>query len=101
MDARQANRPPDRKKGRDAMTSALMRPTFHAPNLRWNAFTLGLRLILAAANPWSGLSRQAADRASWHPADPFGLPRWWPFRPGSGKSVGLDQLALMRSVLRS
>src|SRR5580704_8611497 len=71
------------------------------PNLRWNAFTLGVRLLFAAANPWSGLDSQVARKAAWQPVHPFGLPRWFPLGPVLGKEVGLDQLQLMRSVLPS
>lgn len=76
-------------------------PSTDAPNLRLNAARLGVRLLIAAANPFSGLTRQASRKAAWQPEHPFGLPRWWPLRPGSGRLVGLDQIELMRSALRS
>jgi hypothetical protein len=41
------------------------------------AFRLGVR-ILTAANPWSELAREFAERARWQLPGPFGLPRWWP-----------------------
>jgi hypothetical protein len=41
------------------------------PNVRLNAFRLGARLLLAAANPWSGMSREAAQKESWQPIDPL------------------------------
>ncbi len=69
------------------------------PNLRLNALRLGVRLIAAAANPWSGLTRQAAHRAIWQPLHPFGWPTWWPFAPGKGDHATLGQILLMRSVL--
>lgn len=69
------------------------------PKLRLNAFRLGVRLLATAINPWSGLTRKYAENAQWQPLHPYGLPRWWPFRPGSGRSVSLDELGLMRSVL--
>jgi hypothetical protein len=69
------------------------------PNLRLNALRLGLRLMLAATNPFSGLNQSAACAGQWQPVHPFGLPRWWPFRPGSGRSFDVDQIGLMRSVL--
>ena len=71
----------------------------NAPNIRLNALRLGVRLIFAATNPFSGLTRQAADEGLWQPVHPFGLPRWWPFRPGSGRKFDVDQIGLMRSVL--
>lgn len=86
--------------------------SLHTPNLRWNAFRLGIGLlwlgalrmgiglIWLAANPWSGLTRQAARTMPWQPEHPFGWPRWWPFFPaGKGKLVSLDHLRLMRSAL--
>jgi hypothetical protein len=72
-----------------------------APNLRLNALTVGFRLLFAAANPWSGLTRRAADKGPWQPEDPFGWPRWWPFARGWGRSVSLDEIAMIRSVLPS
>jgi hypothetical protein len=69
------------------------------PNLRWNAFRLGVRLIRAAANPWSGLDHQAARTAQWQPEHPFGLPRWFPHK-ALGKVVALEAILMMRSVLR-
>jgi hypothetical protein len=67
------------------------------PNVRLNAFRLGIRLLLAAANPWSGMSREAAQKESWQPIDPYGWPRWWP--AGAMDSVSSDQGRLMRRVL--
>jgi hypothetical protein len=71
------------------------------PSLRWNALKLGINLLLLATNPWSGLTRRASRTIPWQPADPYGMPRWWPFAPGSGpKLVDLAHLRLMRSALR-
>jgi len=71
------------------------------PNLRWNAFRIGIGLLLLAANPWSGLTRSASQAIAWQPGDPFGLPRWWPFSPtAERKLLHLDHLRLMRSALR-
>jgi hypothetical protein len=67
------------------------------PNLRYNALRLGVRLLAAAANPWSGLTRQAAHTISWQPVDPFGMPRWWPLKPA--ESIRVRSIVLMRSVL--
>jgi hypothetical protein len=41
-----------------------MTPQTPLPNLRVNALKLGLRLMAAAANPWSGLNSRAADKAT-------------------------------------
>ena len=72
-----------------------------SPNLRWNAFNLGARLLLMAANPWSGLTRSASDTIAWQPVDPFGMPRWWPFGPKTVPfQLGLRSLRLMRLALR-
>lgn len=64
-----------------------------------NALKLGVRLMAAAANPFSGLTRQCADRGQWQPVNPFGLPRWWPFCPGGGQKFAAEEIGLMRSVL--
>lgn len=69
------------------------------PNSRLNALRLGVRLLAAAANPWSGLTREFAAKAQWQPLDPFGWPRWWPLGAFRGGSVSLDRVHLMRSVL--
>lgn len=69
------------------------------PNLRLNAFRLGISLLVAAANPYSGLTAQASRKGSWQPEHPFGLPRWWPWAPTSGRLVDLPQLELMQSAL--
>jgi hypothetical protein len=67
------------------------------PNTRLNALKLGVRLLMAAANPWSGMSREDAQKESWQPIDPYGWPRWWP--AGALDSVSSGQARLMRRVL--
>src|ERR1700680_3072247 len=69
------------------------------PNLRLNALRLGLRLMSAAANPFARLGGRYADKGLWQPEHPFGLPRWWPYSPGSGVRLPVEELELMRSVL--
>lgn len=71
------------------------------PSLRWNALKLGFSLLWLAANPYSGLTRQASHKGSWQPEHPFGLPRWYPWAPTSGRLVGLTQLELLRLARRS
>src|ERR1700728_4784272 len=82
-------------------TGGVMTTGAVAPSVRKNAFNLGCGLLLAAANPWSGLTRQAARKGQWQPEHPFGLPGWWPYAPWSGRVVDLAQLELMQSTRRS
>ena len=64
------------------------------PSARRRAFQLGVRLLVAAANPWSGLTREYARLGPMQPADPYGQPEWWPVgvfrvRPASVLRRGL------------
>jgi hypothetical protein len=66
------------------------------PNLRWVAFKLGVRLIRASANPWSGLGHLIPHKEQPRSADQFSLPDWWPFDQPTGLSFDVRQLEAMR-----
>src|SRR5271167_3396670 len=68
------------------------------PNSRLNALGLGVRLVLAAANPFSGMSRESDKKASWQPLDPYGWPKWWPLGAFRGRAVPINALRLMHRV---
>src|SRR5262245_18119620 len=71
------------------------------PNPRLNALRLGLRLLAAAANTWSGLNRECWQKARWQPLDPYGLPEWWPFvGVFRGRGVSAHEAALLRLAVQ-
>ena len=56
---------------------------------------LAVLLVAGAANPFSGICRESADKEPWQPRDPYGWPRWWPLGAVRGRAVPLNALRLM------
>jgi hypothetical protein len=68
---------------------------WRAGGVRPMPFRLGLLLVAGAANPFSGICRESADKEPWQPRDPYGWPRWWPLGAVRGRAVPLNALRLM------
>lgn len=63
---------------------------------RQHAFILGLRLLWAATNPWSGLPYGYRKKALSQPPYPEEFPKWLPVEALRGHALNLRELVLIK-----